>query len=74
MDHAKDTLIACIAAILMWKLPVLGFPITEQTAHELAVGVLWLLGKLQKSPVPSLAPVTETTVKTITTSPPPPVS
>lgn len=74
MDHAKDTFIAFITAILLWKLPALGVPITEQTAGQIAIGVLWLLGKLQKSPVPSLAPVTETTVKTITTKPPPPVS
>lgn len=55
-SHVKDTFVAFLAALLMWKAPALGVPIDEKTAHELAVGALWLLGKLQKSPVPSLAP------------------
>lgn len=55
-SHLKDTFIAFVAAILMWKAPALGIPLDQAHADEIAMAVLWLIGKLQKSPVPSLAP------------------
>lgn len=55
-SHVKDAAVALIAALLMWKLPALGVPIDQDTANKIALGALWFLGKLQKSPVPSLAP------------------
>ncbi len=56
LSHVKDTFVALVAALLMWKLPAMGIPIDQATADKLAMGALWLLGKLQKSPIASLAP------------------
>lgn len=55
-SHVIDLAVALLAGLLTWKLPAMGIPIDEKTAHELAAAVFYAIGKLQKSPVPSLAP------------------